>query len=132
MSWSRVLLGGLAGGIALLIADFVMHGLIMGPTYMEYPDVFTQEDSGIGSFALVSILLGLAAAFLFAKTRSAWPPGLVGGAFFGLALGATQFIPNFYDALVYEGFPSYLAWCHGGMDLIAITLAAIVAAIFIK
>lgn len=122
MNWGKILLAGVLGGIVMMIANFVMHGIIMGSTYMEYPEVFVQEETGVGWFALVSVMIGIGLAILFAKTRLSWASGLVGGAAFGAIVGLTHFFQNFYDALVYEGFPYFLAWCHGGMDLIAFAL----------
>ena len=43
MNWTRALIGGVVAGIVVWIADFVMHGILLGETYARYP-VFTQED----------------------------------------------------------------------------------------
>jgi hypothetical protein len=128
----KTLLGGIVAGIAMMVANFVMHGVIMADTYRRYANVFTQEESGPAWFALVSVLIGLALAILFARTRRVWAAGLVGGVTFGILVGATHFFMNFYDALVYEGFPYYLAWCHGGMDLIAYALGGALLGVVIK
>ncbi|HVR29910.1 MAG TPA: hypothetical protein VMS86_10305, partial [Thermoanaerobaculia bacterium] len=66
---AKTLLAGVLGGLAMMLANFVMHGLIMGETYTRYPDVFTQEPSNPAWFALVSVLIGIVLAILFAKTR---------------------------------------------------------------
>ena len=37
--WARTLVGGVVSGLVLMLANFVMHGLIMADTYRRYPDV---------------------------------------------------------------------------------------------
>ena len=37
-----------------------------------------------------------------------------------------------FDALVYDGSPHYLAWCHGGMDAIAPTSSGAVMGLVIE
>jgi hypothetical protein len=109
-----------------------MHGFIMADTYMRYP-VFTQEQANPLHFLLTSVLIGLAAALLYAKTVDSWTGGWKGGAVFGFFLGLFGFFPNFYDALVYEGFPYFLSWCWGGMGMIdAVIGGALIGAIYKK
>ena len=132
MSWWKTLLGGVLGGLAMMLVDFVAHGVILADTYRRYPDVFEQEEGGPMWFTLICVLIGVALAILFAKTRRSWTRGLAGGAAFGFLAGGVQFFTNFFDALVYDGFPYYLAWCHGTIDLIAFTVAGAVLGLTIK
>ncbi len=132
MNWSKTLLAGVIAGVVMNIANFVMHGVIMGSAYTGLPDLFDQTGSGVAWFFVVSIAIGIALAILFAKTRGSWAAGLAGGATFGLIAGLVPFFLNFYDALVYNGFPYYLAWCHGGMDIIASVLGGAVMGLVIK
>lgn len=131
MNWGKTLLGGVVGGIAMMIANFVMHGVIMADTYRRYPEVFEQEEVGPLWFTLICVLIGVVLGILFAKTRRSWAKGLAGGVAFGFLVGMTHFFANFFDALVYQGFPYYLAWCHGGMDAIAFTVAGAVMGLVI-
>ena len=62
------------------------------------------------------------ACVLFAKTRDSWGDGFMGGATFGFHVGLVVFFLQFYPALVIEGFPYYLSWCWGGIDLIGFTI----------
>jgi hypothetical protein len=128
----KTILGGVLGGLAMMLVNFVMHGLIMADTYRRYPDLFEQEGGGPAWFTLVCVAIGLALAILFAKTRRSWAAGIAGGAAFGFLVGMTHFFANFFDALVYKGFPYYLAWCHGGMDAIAFTVGGAVLGLVIK
>jgi len=132
MNWSKTLLAGVLAGIAMMIANFVMHGIIMGPTYGRHPDLFVQEEGGIGGFLVVALIIGIGLAILFSKTRNSWAAGLVGGATFGLIAGIAPFFNNFYDHMIYNGFPYYLSWCHGGMDLIAYVIGGAVMGLVLK
>ncbi len=118
MDWKKALLAGLAAGVALSISDFILHGLVMANTYTKYPDVFTQEQGNPLHFVLVAICIGLCAGILFGKTRQSWADHFKGGATFGFFLGLIGFWPGFYSAIVIEGWPYYLSWCHGGINLI--------------
>ncbi|MGB6002801.1 MAG: hypothetical protein WBI00_20175, partial [Thermoanaerobaculia bacterium] len=82
-------------------------------------------------FFLVAIVIGIAAAILFARTRGSWPAGIKGGVIFGLFLGCVLFFQSFYNPLVLEGFPYYLSWCWGGIKLIdSVIFGAVVGAIY--
>ena len=133
MNSKKALIAGVVGGIVLWIAGFVLHGLIMGSTYMKYTEVFSQEEEPMNMFWFLVIALGIAivAAFLFAKTRDCWAEGIGGGVTFGLFLGLFSFFPQFYNSLIYEGFPYYLGWCWGGISMIEmLILGAVLAAVY--
>ena len=132
MNWTRVLLGGAAAGIVTNIADFVMHGQIMANTYMKYTQVFSRTQANPLWFLLISLCIGIAAAILFAKTRSSWTGGWAGGATFGFFLGLVGFWPGFYNPLVIDAFPYYLSWCWGGITMIDSLLAGAVLGAIIK
>ncbi len=134
MNWSKTLIAGVVGGIVLWIVNFVLHGVILGSTYMEYPEVFSQDESTIGIlwFLCLSVAVAVTLAILFAKTRKCWAAGLKGGLIYGLVAGLTHFFPNFYDSLVIEGFPYFLAWYHGACDLISIALAGAAMGLVLK
>ncbi len=87
MNWSKVLLAGAAGGVAMNLSDFVMHGLILSGTYTRYPEVFTQEQANPLWFLAIALCMATAAAILFAKTRQSWASGPLGGMTFGVWLG---------------------------------------------
>jgi hypothetical protein len=118
MNWTRVILGGVAAGIVVNLADFVTHGMIMANTYKKYDQVFTQTQANPAKFFAISIAVGVFVAILFAKTRSSWAAGVKGGLAFGFWFGMALFFMNFYNPLVIAGFPYYLGWCWGGIGLI--------------
>ncbi len=133
MNWTKVLIAGVVAGIVRNLADFVMHGMMMSSTYMGLPDVFDQEPANPIWFFVIAIVIATAAAALFAKTRQSWGDGLAGGAAFGFWVGlVVAFIP-FYNPLVIDGFPYYLAWCWAGIDIIgAVIMGAVIGALYPK
>ena len=66
------------------------------------------------------------AALLFARTRGSWAAGWKGGLTFGFFLGLVLFFQRFYDPLVIDGYPYYLSWCQGGINMINSLLAGAV------
>lgn len=120
MNWSKTILAGVVGGVAMWLAGGVLHGFIMAGTYAKY-EVFRQ-DGGVLHFLLVAVMISLFAALLFAKTRGTWAAGFKGGATFGFYLGLFSFFAQFYSPLIIEGFPYYLSWCWGGIGLIEMTI----------
>lgn len=129
MNWSKTLIAGLVSGIALTVYEFVVHAKIMASTYAQYP-VFAG-DGGL-HFVLVAVCVAIAAAILFAKTRGTWGDGFMGGATYGFYLGLIIFFATFYRPLVFEGFPYYLAWCQGSINLIAMVVMGAVQGAMIK
>lgn len=130
MNWTRALLAGIVGGIAVNVADFIQHGMLLADTYTRYP-VFATEQANPLYFTAISLLTGIFAAILFAKSRMAWAEGVKGGVTFGFLLGLFLFFMPFYNPLVIEGFPYYLSWCWGGINLIdAVIFGAVAGAIY--
>lgn len=75
MNWTRVVIGGIVAGIVTWLADFVMHGVIMGETYKKYDQVFSQTQANPVTFLAISIVVTLCVAILFGKTRASWGSG---------------------------------------------------------
>ena len=131
MNWSKILVGGVAAGIVMSVVEFLLHGVVMRSTYEKYPDVF-RADAGPVYFVFVAVCVAIAAAILFARTRACWGEGAKGGATYGFFVGLLAFFTFFYNPLVYEGYPYYLAWCSGSITLIAIIIAGSVLGLVIK
>lgn len=131
MNWGRILVVSLVGGIAMWLAGFVLHGVVMASTYMKYP-VFTQTAASPVYFLLIEVLIALPAAALFSKTRASWGAGVAGGVAFGFWVGFLGFFAQFFNPLIFEGFPYYLAWCWGGINMIVSLILGAVLGMMIK
>lgn len=131
MNLPRVLLAGVVGGVVMNLNDFLMHGVILSSTYERYA-VFGTEPANPLWFLVIAIMIGLAGALLFAKTRDSWGAGIKGGATFGVFVGLVAFFPQFYNSLVIKGFPYFLSWCWGGVSLIGWVLFGVVAALLYR
>lgn len=127
MNWSKVAIAGIAAGIVLTIVNYLSHGVLLADTYARYDAI--AEPSPRIHFLLLAILIGLAAAILFAKTRRCWAEGAAGGAAFGFFFGLGAFFASFYSSLVIVGFPYFLDWCWGGINLIGSVAAGVVLGI---
>lgn len=132
MNWMKAVIAGVVGGIAVNLYSWLMHGIIMSATYTKYDTVFTQGDGSPLPFFAIAITVGIAGGILFAKTRSSWAEGLMGGATFGFYLGLVSFFSQFYNALVIADFPYYLSWCWGGISLGGWVLFGVVASLLYK
>ena len=133
MNWSKAIIAGVVGGIVMTLANWVMHGMIMGASYMKYPEVFRQEDAGFHYFFFVGIMVAIMAAILFGKTRAVWAEGVMGGVTFGFFAGMVGFFTHFYQPLTIDGFPYFMSWCWGGITVIAfVILGAVLGAMMKK
>ncbi len=126
MNLQRTLLAGLAGGVAHNLVSFVLHGFVMADSYVRMDTVFSQEQASPVWFVLISVMVGLVTAVLFAKTRQMWADGPKGGMMFAVWPGLIVGFNQFFLALVVQGFPYYLVWCWLGIDLIAFVAMGIV------
>ena len=132
MNWARIAFAGAAAGLVTWISDFVLHGMVMAETYKRLSTVFTQTEANPAWFLLVSFFICLMVALLFARTRGSWAAGWKGGLSFGFFLGPVIFFQRFYDPMVVDGCPYYLAWCQGGISMIDSLLAGAVIGSIVK
>jgi hypothetical protein len=123
MSWTRIAMATAASGAVTWISDGLLHGVVMAPTYQRLNQVFTQTEANPVSFLVVNLAICVTMAMLFVRTRPSWPEGLKGGVTFGFFVGLVLFFQRFFDPLVVDGFPAYLAWCEGGIAMIDSLLA---------
>ena len=131
MNSTRALITGLVGGVVLWIVSFVLHGLVLGGTYMKYP-VFTQEPANPAWFLFIEILIAIPAAMIFARTRASWAPGIAGGLVFGFWIGLFGGFAQFFNPLILEGFPYYLSWCWFGVNVISSLVLGAVFGVMIR
>ena len=129
MNWGRAIGAGLAAGFVQNIANFVMHGLVLGGMYLGQP-AFVQEPENMAMqivwFLVIALVLGVVASLLFASSRQSWQPGMKGGLHFGVLLGAVVGFQQFYLTLVVNDFPYHVAWLWLAVDVISFGIGGIV------
>lgn len=129
MNWGRAIGAGLAAGFVQNIANFVMHGLVLGGMYLDQP-AFVQEPDNMAMqivwFLVIALVLGVVASLLFASSRQSWQPGAKGGLHFGVLLGAVVGFQQFYLTLVVNDFPYHVAWLWLAVDVISFGIGGMV------
>ena len=129
MNWGRAIGAGLAAGFVQNIANFVMHGLVLGGMYLDQP-AFVQEPDNMAMqivwYLVIALVLGVVASLLFASSRQSWQPGAKGGLHFGVLLGAVVGFQQFYLTLVVNDFPYHVAWIWLGVDIISFGIGGMV------
>ncbi len=129
MNWGRAIGAGLAAGFVQNIANFVMHGLVLGGMYLDQP-AFVQEPDSMAMqvvwFLVIALVLGVVASLLFASSRQSWQPGAKGGLHFGVLLGAVVGFQQFYLTLVVNDFPYHVAWLWLAVDVISFGIGGMV------
>ncbi len=120
MNWSKAIVAGLAAGFVQNIVNFVLHGLVLGGTYVDQP-AFVQEPDDMTMqivwFLAVALVIGVVAGLLFASSRQSWQAGARGGLHFGILLGAVIGFQQFYLTLVINDFPYHVAWMWLGVEI---------------
>jgi hypothetical protein len=100
----RVVIGGLVGGVAWLIWGSVLNVAVMMPRYQAAAALGTvlkepRYPFFVGAWAVMVLLLGLVAAWLYANVRATMGPGPGTAAKLGLVLGFVAGFPaNYYTA----------------------------------
>lgn len=129
MNWGRAIGAGLAAGFVQNIANFVMHGLVLGGMYLDQP-AFVQEPENMAMqivwFLVIALVLGVVASLLFASSQQSWQPGVKGGLHFGVLLGAVVGFQQFYLTLVVNDFPYHVAWLWLAVDVISFGIGGMV------
>ena len=78
MNWTKTVIAGAVAGFVVSLVNYLLHGVIMADTYRRYSGVFSQEQASPVYFILVSVVIGIFFAILFAKTRECWAAGAKG------------------------------------------------------
>ncbi|MCY3933768.1 MAG: hypothetical protein OXH70_18815 [Acidobacteria bacterium] len=129
MNWGRAIGAGLVAGFVQNIANFVMHGLVLGGMYLDQP-AFVQEPENMAMqivwFLVIALVLGVVASLMFASSRESWQPGARGGLHFGVLLGTAIGFQQFYLTLVVNDFPYHVAWIWLGVDIISFGVGGMV------
>ena len=130
MDWSKAAIAGFAAGIVRAVYDYIMYCIIMRGVYHTYDAVFRQEANFV-LYPVIEILIAILAGLFFAKSYSAWRPGVKGGLAFGFWMGIITSSTTFFIPLVFKGFPYFLTWCWASTGFLGwLIFGAVVAVIY--
>lgn len=112
----KMILSGLAVFVAWSVMDFVIHGVILGPSYAATASLWRPMGEMKMALMYVTVLIAALAFvliyFLFFSRRGI-STGLQYGVFFGLATG----VPMGYGSYAVMPIPYSMAfaWCFGSV-----------------
>ena len=133
MNWGRAIVAGLVAGIAQNVVNFILHGLILGGTYVGQPAFVQEEDpANFAWFTVLALVIGVVAALFFSSSRQSWRAGPVGGLHFGVLLGAVVGFQHFYLTLVINDFPYHVAWMWLGVEIVSFGVGGLVLGAVVK
>ena len=81
MNRTRVYLGGLAAGLFIFCADYVLHGVLLGADWkaamasLGRPDTGQNMATSMGLFFAQAVVAGVAAAWVYAAIRPRYGAG---------------------------------------------------------
>lgn len=136
MNWARVLVGGLAAGLVMLISQIVLHTVVLVDEGKELVADWATRGLDAASALEPSIpltgaifLLGLVAVWVYAAIRPRFGPGPRTALFAGLAVWAVSHL--FTGVYVYAGIvilPPRMVWLPVAWSLFEVPLATLVGA----
>lgn len=129
----RWILGGAVCAVILFIVDFVLNGVIFMQQWTEAMAALQQPPMGesvgqIVFFAVLNLLVGLTAVWIYVSIRPRFGPGLTTAIYAGLATWILAYlVPNAF--FVATGlFPAYLLWTATIVGVIQVPLATVAGA----
>lgn len=131
INYTRVFLGGLLAGVVLNILE-ALHGMLMAGQWQEFLSALGRPLEPTGSqmlvYPLLSLLVGIAAVWLYAVAQPRFGPGSRTAVYVGLAYGIVGYaIPGLAWGLMI-GFPSSLLAIAIIWGILAVAVATVVGA----
>lgn len=130
INYSRVLFGGLAAGVVLTIAEFIVNELILGNRWRAAMESLGVEAPGVGStilYAVLTLILGIAVVWLYAAIRPRYGAGPRTALCSGLFVWFLVWLWCFGGSMVWAGFfPAGLVVVVVICGLVEVLLAALV------
>ncbi len=131
MNMKRILIGGIAGGVAFWVLQFLLHSFVLAQRYQILQQAhLLRADPRVPFFAgailVVDILVGMGLCWLYALARGPLGPGPTTALRLGLTVGLLSGVPAFvaHFAWTYIGGYVSLWWA---IDTVAgFTLATLV------
>ena len=132
MNTKRYIIASLIVFVAVVILDWIIHGLILSGTYKGYPEFFVSEITG-GSIILeiiAGLIFGFIFCFIFAKGYEG--KGILEGVRYGLWIGILLFLPSMFCSWAFIKLPKSLPFWWLILGVIQMIILGIIASALYK
>ena len=129
----RWILGGVVAAIVLFVVDFVVNGLILMQQWTDAMAALQQPPVGesvgeIVFFAILNLLIGLTAIWIYAGIRPRFGPGVTTAVYAGVATWILAYlVPNAFF-LSTSLFPAVLLWTGIIIGIFQVVVATVAGA----
>ena len=133
MNWKKLLIAFIVVFVVGQIVSFIIHGVILDPTYKRLAELFRPE-AEMMSKMWIGILTSLIFTFFFVYifARGYEGNGIMEGVRFGLIIGCFWTIPSVYGQYMVYELPYYLVLQWLLYDFGTIVIMGILAALMYK
>ena len=79
INFGRVVLGGLAAGLLLVIGDTLLHTAVMGEQWKAAMDIYGMPEPGSGAiifFSVLDLIMGIVTVWIYAAIRPRFGAGV--------------------------------------------------------
>ena len=129
INFARVILGGLAAGIILILGDTLMHTVVLGEQWtaaMAAQGVAEPGASAIVFFSILDLIIGVAMVWLYAAIRPRFGAGARTAIVTGLVVWFFGWFWKMSGLIAMEMYPSNLIFMTLAWRFIQIPIAALV------
>ena len=126
----RFLLSWLAVFVAWMVGSFIVHGLILKPSYAQVPELFRTQDetAEVSHFMLLAhVIMAGAFAWIYQRGVDA-RPWLPQGLRFGIAIALLAPVPTYMIYYVVQPMPATLVIQQALYDGILVVVLALLVA----
>jgi hypothetical protein len=111
LNWNRIILGGLAAGVVLVIMDMIAFGGVFNAQASAALAALgiNFEDGGLSNLAAMigfNLIVGLSAAWIYAHLRPRYEPGPRTAVIAGLAIWVAYYLAPGFSYLASNLFPA--------------------------
>lgn len=136
INWARVILGGLIAGVVLIVAEFLINGVILGQDWNAAMKVLgidleaaMENNPGMMVIFLVwGFLFGVIALWLYAAIRPRFGPGPRTAVLAGIVLWLATYLGPLVTYSAMGLWPMRLAIIASALGLVEFVLATVLGA----
>ncbi len=137
INMGRWIIGGIVAAIVLFIVDYVLNGLVLAQQWTDAMAALGkppmgQSISDILLFALLNLIVGLTAIWIYAGIRPRFGPGAATAIYAGLATWFIGYLAPDVFLMTTGLFPSGLLWTVIVVAVVQVPVATVVGAYLYK